>query len=623
MSFSPAPPSPNNFPSNLSRRESLGPSPLSTPGLEVEFQGIEISSEPETDHDADPESELKVTFYPPLVLQRRIWILNILRNQRITSILDIGCGEGQLLSVLAQPAPWLRAPPPDILSPLPELDSADEIINLNPKRIIGLDIYEPDLEFALQSIAPPPPPEQAYQSAVQGIDLGGKTPVTPTYIRTLQTIRWEEMESKIWLGGLEVVNEEFLDIECITSSEVIEHLPEHILPFYAPVILGIYQPRFFLITTPSYTFNARFTAPDAPPSARNGFPDPTGRTTRVFRHQDHKFEWTLEEFNDWCTSTAAEWGYNVDISSVGRACEEDPYGRDDALGGASQVAAFRQKENFEGKREEARKLVDEMWKDLETKGIHREAHRLLKADIHPAHPSSRKPVAIDAIGEAVKARMEEEREAFVRFEELWFDPEISTLCGGWIEFLLQGVDKSPHLLLQRDGRQNTWMVELIGGPRDTKPPIWSQGAPDGAPSLTLSDNHNEWDEYQDGERSVDLIPSDWIPGQEGSCYGEGESSEDAKDWESTAAEGDVSWNGSEVGDDRMDEDDEAGWGSGRGWNLIDSRRGWGMDSLHDEEIQAKFGKGKGKDKSNDKDETLSGSGTSTAGWDGDASEDTS
>lgn len=122
--------------------------------------------------------------------------------------------------MLAQPAPWLRPPPPDILSPLPDLDSTDEIISLNPKRIVGLDIFEPDLEFALQNIAPPPPPEQVYQSASQGIDLGGKTPVTPTYIRTLQTMRWEEMESKIWLGGLEVVNEEFLDMECITSSEV-------------------------------------------------------------------------------------------------------------------------------------------------------------------------------------------------------------------------------------------------------------------------------------------------------------------------------------------------------------------------------------------------------------------
>jgi hypothetical protein len=32
--------------------------------------------------------------------------------------------------------------------------------------------------------------------------------------------RWEELEVKIWQGGLEVVNEELVNIECIVSMEV-------------------------------------------------------------------------------------------------------------------------------------------------------------------------------------------------------------------------------------------------------------------------------------------------------------------------------------------------------------------------------------------------------------------
>ena len=40
----------------------------------------------ETIQEIDPSQELKVTFYPELFLQRRIWILNILREKNITKV---------------------------------------------------------------------------------------------------------------------------------------------------------------------------------------------------------------------------------------------------------------------------------------------------------------------------------------------------------------------------------------------------------------------------------------------------------------------------------------------------------------------------------------------------------
>lgn len=40
----------------------------------------------ETIQEIDPYQELKVTFYPELFLQRRIWILNILREENITKV---------------------------------------------------------------------------------------------------------------------------------------------------------------------------------------------------------------------------------------------------------------------------------------------------------------------------------------------------------------------------------------------------------------------------------------------------------------------------------------------------------------------------------------------------------
>ena len=38
------------------------------------------------------------------------------------------------------------------------------------------------------------------------------------------------------------------------------------------MLLGAYHPRLLLITTPSYSFNDRFIAPDAPPGTRQGVP---------------------------------------------------------------------------------------------------------------------------------------------------------------------------------------------------------------------------------------------------------------------------------------------------------------------------------------------------------------
>jgi hypothetical protein len=130
----------------------------------------------------------------------------------------------------------------------------------------------------------------------------------------------------------------------------IEHLHDDELSKFAPILLGVYHPRLLLITTPSYTFNARFTAPadgeqsmpsDEDSKVRDGgFLDPTRRTSRVFRHPDHKFEWTIREFEEWCTTTARKWGYTVHTGGIGKPMEEDGWGRDSELGYATQTAVF-------------------------------------------------------------------------------------------------------------------------------------------------------------------------------------------------------------------------------------------------------------------------------------------
>lgn len=121
----------------------------------------------------------------------------------------MGCGEGQLLVPLSQPAPWLAPPPTSILSPLQsdkeslhENSNPDEIPNLHISHLHGLDISKIDLEFAARETAPPK----------------STSDNRPFFFHVQQ--RWEELEIKLWEGGLEVINEEFVDIECIVSTEV-------------------------------------------------------------------------------------------------------------------------------------------------------------------------------------------------------------------------------------------------------------------------------------------------------------------------------------------------------------------------------------------------------------------
>ncbi|KAI0714296.1 hypothetical protein C8T65DRAFT_738763 [Cerioporus squamosus] len=322
--------------------------------------------------DSNEPKELQVTFHPALYLQRRGWVLDIMRREGVQEVLDVGCGEGELLSCLCNPAPWLAPPPQGVLPAIPAQSSISESATapepdttsdlesndldaytavlaelhrdiLHPKKISGLDICKEDLDCTVRMTKPPLPEET------------DETKSLPVWHRA--PARWEELEVNVWEGGLEHVNPAFVGVDCIVATEVIEHLPEPILARFAPVILGAYRPRLLLLTTPSYTFNARFTAPDAPASARCGWRDPTGRTARVFRHHDHKFEWTVEEFGAWCAAVAEDWGYELaEVGGVGRAQETDEWGRDEALGWASQVAAFRRRDGEEWEARRARSI---------------------------------------------------------------------------------------------------------------------------------------------------------------------------------------------------------------------------------------------------------------------------
>ncbi|KIJ13421.1 hypothetical protein PAXINDRAFT_117125 [Paxillus involutus ATCC 200175] len=382
--------------------------------------------------------DLKVTFFPPLYHQRRIWLLETLRRERITEIIDIGCGEGSLLATLCQPAPWLGPGSSQdddhyLSSLFDNIGCSDEDTpNLHPKRIAGVDISSCDLNVATECTSP--------------------ASANPLYMR------WEPLEVELWKGSIDVINPALINVECVVATELIEHLTEDILIHVAPIVLGVYRPRLFLITTPSYTFNARW----SPPGTRKpgGHPDPTGRTDRVFRHPDHKFEWTVEEFAQWCMTIAHQWGYVVDIGGVGTAQQKDPWGRDKILGGATQVASFKRMDDrvSTGKRERGSLAVHSA---TNTKG----PHELVKRYYYEAHPRAGNPSDLREIGEAMVEKFEQWGETILRIEELWFADDVPILCGGSIEVMINAAERHQRLDLQRipGRRRGDWKIELVGG----------------------------------------------------------------------------------------------------------------------------------------------------------------
>ena len=98
--------------------------------------------------------------------------------------------------------------------------------------------------------------------------------------------------------------------------EVIEHLDPFRLESFTRVVFGAMRPTTVVITTPNSDYNVNW------PSL------PAGR----FRHADHRFEWSREEFDNWCRQVAERFEYQYTIHTVGPV--------DDATGSPTQLARF-------------------------------------------------------------------------------------------------------------------------------------------------------------------------------------------------------------------------------------------------------------------------------------------
>ncbi|KAG8906332.1 hypothetical protein FRB99_007112 [Tulasnella sp. 403] len=425
---------------------------------ETSYDGSSASPEGDTE-----VKDLQVTFTPQLWLQRRTWVLNQLRKEKSTSVIDLGCGEGSLLAVLVEPATCFPDPNPKSTNRL----YTDKSLDIYATHIVGLDIDPIDLATAVAATVP---------DSIDGTDLLPWERPRP---------RWVDLTVDIWRGGLEMMNGNPDDgwfgqkeWDAIVSTEVVEHLPHDILPYFFPVTLGIYRPKVLLLTTPNYNFNQRFVPPDRSHLDREkGYPDPTGVTDRVFRHADHKREWREEEWGDWCRAGATEWGYSVELGSLGVADEPDPWERESIIGKASLTAMFhRMSDDGDGEIRRRRERALEDARLRSSQADETTAHRLVAQHAHVAHPSAGKPQSRESILAELREVLRDggelglnEGKALV--EEVWMRDKVATACGGLVDALFDAIDNAPTPSAQDT---NEWV--LIRDTEDTylwREPMWS------------------------------------------------------------------------------------------------------------------------------------------------------
>jgi 3' terminal RNA ribose 2'-O-methyltransferase Hen1 len=117
-------------------------------------------------------------------------------------------------------------------------------------------------------------------------------------------------------GSLMYRDKRLEGFDAATVIEVIEHLDPPRLAAFERVLFECAQPKVAIVTTPNSEYNVKFESL------------PAGQ----FRHKDHRFEWSRQEFASWAQGIAERFGYSVRFVPVGP--------EDSAAGSPTQMGVF-------------------------------------------------------------------------------------------------------------------------------------------------------------------------------------------------------------------------------------------------------------------------------------------
>jgi 3' terminal RNA ribose 2'-O-methyltransferase Hen1 len=110
----------------------------------------------------------------------------------------------------------------------------------------------------------------------------------------------------LFQGSLNYLDKRLDGFDAFAVAEVVEHMDIDRLNVFEKIVFGYAAPKTVVLTTPNKEYNANY-----------GF-----AATDKLRHQDHRFEWTRAEFEDWANRVADENGYTVEFSGVGDVDQE-------------------------------------------------------------------------------------------------------------------------------------------------------------------------------------------------------------------------------------------------------------------------------------------------------------
>lgn len=117
-------------------------------------------------------------------------------------------------------------------------------------------------------------------------------------------------------GSLTYRDDRLTNFDAAAVVEVIEHLDPPRLAAFEKVLFEFARPKTIVLTTPNREYNVKWETL------------PAGQ----FRHSDHRFEWTRQEFEDWANRVAGRHGYTVRFLPVGPM--------DETVGTPSQMGVF-------------------------------------------------------------------------------------------------------------------------------------------------------------------------------------------------------------------------------------------------------------------------------------------
>lgn len=224
--------------------------------------------------------------------QRHGAVLAALRASGARRVLDLGCGEGKLLRELLKDQQF------------------DELV--------GVDVSIRALEIASKRLKLDRLPERQAERL------------------------------KLMHGSLMYRDKRLAGFDAAAVVEVIEHLDPPRLAAFERVLFEFARPRTVVLTTPNREYNVMW------PALRVESDDDmdtlaSGDASRVaashtatadppavkFRHSDHRFEWTRQEFQDWANRVADQHGYEVRFLPIGP--------QDETVGSPTQSAIFERR----------------------------------------------------------------------------------------------------------------------------------------------------------------------------------------------------------------------------------------------------------------------------------------